>query len=1025
MKSSLTIMRNTGESHPWGFAQLRKEGIEISQALSGSGWTDYNYHDPGVTILEQLCFALTDLIYRSKFDVADYLCDMRGDIDLQSLGLHAPEDVLFSRPSTVLDYQKALADMSHDINDVRIATDGDEWGAGGYGLYRVKVRSSAQFGDDAPEAEDLVRQTTRNFHRVRNLCEDLESEVTVAEDVDCQLLAEISIKPGYRVAHLVAELFHLAVREMDKGVSYSSYSEGLEEGKALDELFSGPYTRNGLIGDNAFTTAGEDQDLRLLESAILSRARKIEGIDYIAALRLRPMLSLEDDDSERRYRISIPNEARDFRDIRPFVSGRPVNFAIAEFKAQFEMLRFAGRTKAYRLSEDRLLSQAQTGTYRDLSRYQSVQNQFPAAYGINRYGVPDGDSPERQAQALQLKAYLLLFEQIMSNYLANLGSIRQLFSVRVKEKSTYFKGILTSDEIGDLQAVYPENAEQVLDDILSRLDDFVGRKGRLLDYLLALYGEEFNQEHLRGLNYYYSEDEMRRVVILNKIRLLNRIKHASGDRAAAINLLATESPDQSPYGELEGGRVSGLQYRSSIFLGFKDLAPKSLVGEVFRHKLLIEQSNAPGDTVDSRAATSGDSESFVQRAQSLFGAIEDSDDSRYYRIVRRNCSEIEPLREGKLDVRLLQNGVRKENYFYRDGKLRLRLVVDSAEDALDDAEIELLSVAEEEKQAKIRFLNRLFIHLSKECEGMHVLEHILLRPPEFTSLPPEVKEHYANRVSVFLPAWTARGNDPQFRALAEDILRENCPAHIQLNTYWLDFSAMCEYEVLQHDWLNALRATSDRAGSGHVAEAGQKLQRFVEERKLALFRDKAVLLAIRERIAEKVGHKLDYLRIRRRDLELSQRRESDPEHAYLQGIEALEQEIKAFAFLLVNHSELKPEDGINKQSSSIDDWSFYVGRSSVLLPRPKAFKATSTHKRHFHAIKEIIEQEIAAAMRGVSTITFHWLVPGDFKRMARLYAKRGDTKAQHTLRELLSLLESRSDITGSAHGWQRLLGDAE
>lgn len=1025
MKSSLTIKRNTGESHPWGFAQLRKEGIEISQALSGSGWTDYNYHDPGVTILEQLCFALTDLIYRSKFDVGDYLCDMRGDIDMQALGLHAPQDVLFGRPATVLDYQKALADMSHDINDVRIATDGSMPGAGGYGLYRVRVRSAAQSGDDAPDASELVRQTTQNYHKIRNLCEDLESEVLVAEDIDCQLMAEISIKPGYRVAHVIAELFHLTVRELDRGVSYISYSDGLEEGRSLDSLFEGPFTQNGLISNDAFTVSGEDQDLRLLESAILSRARKIEGIDYIAALRLRPLASPEDESDERRYRLAIPEQAKDFRDIRPFSANRPVNFSIAEFKAQYEMLRFAGRTKAYRLSEDRLLSEPPRGIYRDLGRYQSVQNQFPAAYGINQFGVPESDPPERQAQALQLKAYLLLFEQIMSNYLANLGSIRQLFSVRFKEESTYFKGILDSNEIRDLDAVYPENAAEILDEILGKLDDFVGRKGRLLDYLLALYGEEFNQEHLQGSNYYLSDEELKRSIILNKIRLLNRIKFASGDRAAAMNVFAETdsklSGGNDRYGDLENGRVSGLQYRSSIFLGFKDLVPKSLVAEVFRHNLEVlgDERSAAGDRRDA----------LVTRARELFAGDFGAEDERYYQFVRRNIAEFAPLNNGRLERSLLVYGVNESNYEHREGKLYLKLGGAGSVEERAGSDIALIDVGDEEAAGKSRFLRRLLIHLSKESEGMHVLEHILLRPQNFTDQSPEVKEQYANKISVFLPSWTARTQDREFRSLAEDILRENCPAHIQLNVYWLGFADMCEFEVLQHAWQESLRRNDRFENPGVLDQKSQSLLRFVELQRAGKFSAPGggdALRELRSSIAEKTAIQLEHYRNRRRDLQLSARREQDPELNYLSGIESFQEEMQKFQFLIINHMQLlESDDGGAVKLPDSEDWSFYLGRSSVILPKPKAFRLGSSHKKHFHGIKTLVEDEISAALGSATTTTFHWVVPKDFKRVVLAYRDRQREGGQHRLRVLLKRLQDNTDVSGSAQSWRELLDVAQ
>ena len=43
------------------YENLRKEGIAWLKKLARSEWTDFNAHDPGITILEQVCYALTDL----------------------------------------------------------------------------------------------------------------------------------------------------------------------------------------------------------------------------------------------------------------------------------------------------------------------------------------------------------------------------------------------------------------------------------------------------------------------------------------------------------------------------------------------------------------------------------------------------------------------------------------------------------------------------------------------------------------------------------------------------------------------------------------------------------------------------------------------------------------------------------------------------------------------------------------------------------------------------------------------------
>ena len=54
----LISKRNEGFPDWLDFEKLRKEGIEYIAQLSGKIWTDHNIHDPGITILEMLCFKL-------------------------------------------------------------------------------------------------------------------------------------------------------------------------------------------------------------------------------------------------------------------------------------------------------------------------------------------------------------------------------------------------------------------------------------------------------------------------------------------------------------------------------------------------------------------------------------------------------------------------------------------------------------------------------------------------------------------------------------------------------------------------------------------------------------------------------------------------------------------------------------------------------------------------------------------------------------------------------------------------------
>src|SRR5882757_5889353 len=99
------------------FAFLRQRGIDLLQQLCGETYTDYNLHDPGVTILEALCYALTDLSYRTGFPIADLLADKDGKIPLQENAFFVRGDILTSNPVTVNDFRKFILDKTPSLHN--------------------------------------------------------------------------------------------------------------------------------------------------------------------------------------------------------------------------------------------------------------------------------------------------------------------------------------------------------------------------------------------------------------------------------------------------------------------------------------------------------------------------------------------------------------------------------------------------------------------------------------------------------------------------------------------------------------------------------------------------------------------------------------------------------------------------------------------------------------------------------------------------------------------------------------------
>ncbi|MFK7868240.1 MAG: hypothetical protein AB8B58_03250 [Roseobacter sp.] len=93
-----------------GFQTLRGVAIEAAQAASGDVWTDYNIHDPGVTLLEQTCFALSEASFRAQHSVPDLLTNHKGALDYDRLGFFLPGRTLPGNPVTMLDLSAELAE---------------------------------------------------------------------------------------------------------------------------------------------------------------------------------------------------------------------------------------------------------------------------------------------------------------------------------------------------------------------------------------------------------------------------------------------------------------------------------------------------------------------------------------------------------------------------------------------------------------------------------------------------------------------------------------------------------------------------------------------------------------------------------------------------------------------------------------------------------------------------------------------------------------------------------------------------
>lgn len=89
------------------FDRLRAEGIQHLEKLATEIWTDFNAHDPGITTMEVLCYAITDLAYRTRMLPIQDLAAGNGS----AKPWFEAYEILPVRPVTPNDLRRVLIDV--------------------------------------------------------------------------------------------------------------------------------------------------------------------------------------------------------------------------------------------------------------------------------------------------------------------------------------------------------------------------------------------------------------------------------------------------------------------------------------------------------------------------------------------------------------------------------------------------------------------------------------------------------------------------------------------------------------------------------------------------------------------------------------------------------------------------------------------------------------------------------------------------------------------------------------------------
>jgi uncharacterized protein len=787
---------------------LREEALAFVTAQTSAVWTDHNLHDPGITMMEVMCFAITDLSYRASLPMADLLASAGA----QALPkpLFSAAQILPARPLTITDYRKccidtsisrenappigiknawlqkrtlaALANFTEKKLSHQALSNGPVAPVRFKGFYDVLL----EFDADATKAEkalllDAVRQT---LQKNRNLCEDFLAFQQV-ETEPFRLCAEVELEDNVDPFEALAQVFVNISLYLTPLVNFYDLKTLMAEGLLADEIFEGPPLQHGFLKTSDLLSSQMRRDIRL--SDVIQEMFKVPGVQNANNVALQPLK--ETGAPEEKWILAITEGKQPvlnlagsrvvlYKNDIPFVPNLTKVMAIYTKK----MRALQANARRHR-SQDLPTPQ---GTAHRIADYTSIQHHFPKTYGIGNWGLNDSEPDERKAKALQLHGYLWLMDQLMGDYLAQLAqmpgilssnSIEHTLHTKLVHQFHQSKQVLARLNLADAAALPAAKAalQKSLQALAETEAEFFGRRHTVLDHLIARFAEDF-------AGYVYTHDALfpatsPAVLIAQKEAFLNNYPQISQRRGGAHHHgLIDEVWDTT--------NLSGYEVRVRHLLGISQYRRQTAT-KIYTAIL----TETVGDNTVFRFA-------FVQKNPTVQALVSSA-----------TCAIDEACQnEAEIAVLLATD---RSNY---------TIAASDAQFALTLSDKTGVQVAQcphlfDSAAAAEQFLERLLSLLAVPVdEAVLVIEHHLLLPSKAAEAWLNIcvdgscedcndLDPYSLRLSVVLPAQAGRFTNMDFRRFAENLLRREVPAHLLPKICWVSTEAFSALEDAWQQWL--------------------------------------------------------------------------------------------------------------------------------------------------------------------------------------------------------------------------------
>ncbi len=737
------------------YSNMLRSTLDELQHLSGEVWTDYNPHDPGVTIADTANYALTELAYKLGFDLEDYLTESNGSYTVENYGLYPPSKSYPVSPVTADDYRELILTHFPIVENVKVETADN-------GTYNFRLRL-AKFSEKESDPSSEIRSF---LHNHRNLCENI-GEVSVVKPKDLLFTADIELEQDADPTRIMVQIYYTAMQYLAGSIRMRSIqNSSASEDFIAEEWYDGP------IGNlKVFIPEQKDTETELYW--------KFMSIDGIVSLKTcyfhEPYTDGVYNESTIRtdfkdgYALIIPEN---FNNVRIRIQQKEVFADINRFKEVLNTLYFTRRTSRMRFylkehqdwKECDCKKSIRKANYRKLYEHYPIENDFPHCYKIGTKSITHNMAQKDRNDAQNFSGYLKLFDMIIERGLMELDGVKRLLSLYESKNVSRI-----SIHPGDI------NIERDKPDDYSR--EIVKLKSRYLDFLDSLYGVNSELIWLKEFGFYGETVDdylLRRMKFLQAVPELLRNRYRAGNiDEQAFDNVATIKKHIS--------LLLGLNYNENISVG--NILPSHnliLTDEIVKDKWTLDQYS-------SMLVNENDVNSDVVSIVELDSPpVTEEEKLQRYEILRR---DMPIFNTNLINGELFRNGIDLNNYkLVRVGHEYLL--------AFRYGEGDWMNLGRSNDNKKLNgwanTMRRYLQELNRQCEAVYVIEKSLFEPAEQFS------------VAFVFTGWTARTKSARFRDMCEQLARSLLPAHIKMDTSWLDPMQMQYFEEFYHNWRKGL-----------------------------------------------------------------------------------------------------------------------------------------------------------------------------------------------------------------------------